>query len=79
MSRKHISASDDSGAVLVPPEVLNEMGLNEGDEVDLSVVNRTLIVRSLDDAERARKLEETTAEVLERRGSSYRELAKGIE
>jgi putative addiction module antidote len=79
MSRKRIMAAGDSSTVVVPKEVLDMMGVKAGDEIDLSVVDRTLIVRSLDEAERARKIDDITDAVFERRKSAYEELAKGSE
>ncbi len=79
MSRKRIMAAGDSSTVVLPKEVLDMMGVKAGDEIDLSVVDRTLIVRSLDEVERARKIDDKTDAVFERRKSAYEELAKGSE
>jgi len=79
MSRKRITAAEDSSTVVLPKEVLDMMGVEDGDEIDLSVVDRTLIVRPLDEAERAGKIDAATKAVLERRESAYEELAKGAE
>jgi putative addiction module antidote len=79
MSRKRIMAAGDSSTVVLPKEVLDMMGVKAGDEIDLSVVDRTLIVRSLDEVERARKIDDITDAVFERRKSAYEELAKGAE
>ena len=79
MSRKRIDTSKDSAAILLPQEVLDQLGINAGDEVDLSVVDGTLILRPLDEVERARKIEKATDTVFERRKSAYEQLAKGIE
>jgi putative addiction module antidote len=79
MSRKRIMAAGDSSTVVLPKEVLDMMGVKAGDEIDLSVVDRTLIVRSLDEVERARKIDDITDAVFERRKSAYEELAKGSE
>jgi AbrB family looped-hinge helix DNA binding protein len=79
MSRKRIDTSEDSSAILLPQEVLDQLGINAGDEVDLSVVDGTLILRPLEDLERARKIEDATNTVFERRKSAYEQLAKGIE
>jgi antitoxin component of MazEF toxin-antitoxin module len=49
------------------------MGAREGDEVDVSVSDRTLIVSPLN-AERARKIEDATKAVSERRGAAYKKL-----
>jgi hypothetical protein len=55
------------------------LGLKVGDEVDISLVEKTLILRSLDEAKRAGRIENTTTLIIERRKSAYEELAKGIE
>jgi antitoxin component of MazEF toxin-antitoxin module len=74
MSRKRIAASQDSAATGSPHEVLEGMGMREGDQVDVSVSDRTLIMRSLD-AERARKIEDAMKAVFERRSAAYNKLA----
>jgi len=79
MSRKRITVSENSGNLPLPQELLDAMGIGDGDEVDVSVVDRTVILRPLDDAERARTIEDVTKSVFERRKSAYEELAKGVE
>ena len=79
MSRKRIEPSNDSAAILLPQEVLDQLGISAGDEVDLSVVDGTLILRPLEEVERARKIEDATNTVFERRKGAYEQLAKGIE
>ncbi len=79
MSRKKITASENSATLLLPQDILDMMGVNDGDEIDVSVVDRTLILRPLDEAERAQKIETATKNVFERRRSAYEELAKGAE
>ena len=78
MSRKRIATSEDSAAIVLPQEVLDQLGLNAGDEVDLSIVERTVILRPLDEADRASKIEDLTSKIFERRHSAYDELAKGV-
>jgi antitoxin component of MazEF toxin-antitoxin module len=79
MSRKRIATSEDSASILLPQEVLDQLGINAGDEVDLSVVDRTLILRPLDEAERTQRIEDAITTVIERRHSAYEQLAKGVE
>ncbi len=79
MSHKRITVAEDSSMVVVPKEVLEMMGVEAGDEIDLSVVDRTLILRPLDEVERAQKFDAVTKAVFERRKSAYEELAKGAE
>jgi len=79
MSRKRVSASGNPTTLLLPQEMLEAMGVNDGDEIDVSVVDRTLILRTLEDAERAQKIGAATDAVFARRRSAYEELAKGVE
>lgn len=79
MSRKRIMASEDSATLLLPREILDALGVTDGDEIDVSVTDRTLTLRSLDEAARARKISEVTDAVFERRRTVYEELAKGAE
>jgi len=79
MSRKRITVSESSTALLLPQEILDLMGVDAGDEVEVSVVDRTLILRPLDEAERAQKIEAAAKSTFERRQSAYEELAKGVE
>jgi antitoxin component of MazEF toxin-antitoxin module len=79
MSRKRIATSNDSAAVLLPQELLDQLNISAGDEVDLVVIDRTLILRPLDEAERALRIEDVTSSVLDRRTSAYQELAKGVD
>lgn len=79
MSRKRITASENPTTLLLPQELLDKLGVDDGDEIDVSVVHRTLILRSLDEAERAQKIEAATKGVFDRRKTAYEELAKGAE
>ena len=43
MSRKRINVSADPSTLQLPREILDEMGVADGDEVDVSIVDRTVI------------------------------------
>ena len=79
MLRQQITTIGNSPALLLSPELLKMMGIAIGDEVNMSVVDRTLILRPLDEIERIKKIETATLAVFERRKSAYEELAKGGE
>ena len=79
MSRKQISVSENSSTVLLPKEMLDEMGVAQGDEVDVSIVDRTVVVMRLDEVARTQTLGAATQSVLKRRKEAYEELAKGAE
>jgi len=78
MSRQRIAASEDS-ALLVPREILERIGVDDGDEIDVSVIDRTVILRPLDEASRAETVAEITKSLFERRHDAYEELAKGTD
>ena len=78
MSRKRITATEDSATLLLPQEIIDQIGLQQGDEVDVSVVDRTVILRPLDESERAQRLRAVTESVIESRANAYEELAKGV-
>jgi antitoxin component of MazEF toxin-antitoxin module len=77
VSRKRITASENPATLLLSQELLDKLGVNDGDDIDVSVVDRTLVLRSLEKAERAKKIEAVTKSVFDRRQSAYEELAKG--
>ncbi len=79
MSQKRIAEAEDSSTIVLPKEVLEMMGVEVGDEIDVSVIDRTLIVRPLDEVARSQKMDAITKAVFERRKSAYEELGKGAE
>jgi antitoxin component of MazEF toxin-antitoxin module len=79
VSRKRITASENPTTLLLPQELLNTLGVDAGDEIDVSVVDRTLILRSVEEAERAQKIEAATKSVFNHRKTAYEELAKAVE
>lgn len=79
MSHERIIAVGESAALILPKDVLDKLGIAVGDEVELSLIDRTLIVQPLAEADRAQKLEEVIKTVFERRQSAYARLAQGAE
>ncbi len=79
MSRNRITSLGDSAAILLSQELLDQMRLKIGDEIDLSVVESALIVRPLPGVEQTSRIESVIEEVFDRRKGAYEELAKGVE
>ena len=79
MSRERITNSGDDATVRLTGEILEGLGLAVGDEVEMFVVERTLVVRPLSEVERTRKIEAATNDLIERRASAYEELARGAD
>jgi len=76
MSKK-ITTIDDSSSVSLSPEALEALGIGAGGELDIEIVGRALIVRSVEEAQRSRDFGSVFESVLERRRKAYEELAEG--
>ncbi len=79
MSRERITAIGESAALLLPKEVLDKLGITIGDEVELSLIDHTLLLQPLDEANRAQQLAAITQTVFARRQRAYTQLAQGPE
>ncbi len=81
MTQTRITTIDGSAAVLLSPEIMEQMGVRIGDEVDVAVADNTLVVRRIDEDETKpeRTLEEIIDGIFERRADAYRRLAEGAE
>ena len=79
MSRERITAVGETAVLLLPKEVLDKLGIAIGDEVELSLIDRTLLLQPLDEAARGQQLAAITNRVFVRRQSAYTQLAQGPE
>ncbi len=75
--RKKITAVGNSAAIVLSRDLLRLLGLEIGQEVELSVIDRTLIVRSVQEAERAELVRQAADQVFERRRGLLTKLAEG--
>ena len=70
---------DQGSSVALPAEALNALGVEIGAEVDVEIVGRALVVRSVEEARRSREFASTFESILTKRRTAYEELAKGPE
>ncbi|HZS10228.1 MAG TPA: AbrB/MazE/SpoVT family DNA-binding domain-containing protein [Blastocatellia bacterium] len=77
MSRQQVTLVNDSPVLLLSPELMEKLGISIGDELELAVENRTLIVRPLDEVEREAKMDAAMKDLMERRREVYEKLAEG--
>ena len=75
--RERIVTQDNLVLVPISQQMLGDLGLQSGDEVDIQVVDRALIVRSIEEVERKEQLENIVQGLLRRRSSTYEQLAVG--
>jgi antitoxin component of MazEF toxin-antitoxin module len=74
---KRITTLDHSASVALPPEAVEALGVAAGGELDIEIVGRALIVRSVEDARHAREFSDIFEAVLNRRRRAYEQLAEG--
>ena len=68
---------DDAASVLLPREAVDALGVKAGEELDVEIVGRAIVVRSVEEASRSREFIDIFESILKRRRSAYEQLAKG--
>lgn len=74
MTRQRVTVADDGVTLIIAPEILRAIGVQSGDEMDIAIVDRTVILRPLDEVERAQKIDAVTQAVIKRRRESLQQL-----
>jgi antitoxin component of MazEF toxin-antitoxin module len=75
--RKKVTAVGNSAAIVLSRDLLQLLDLEIGAEVELSVTDKTLVVRSAREAERAERVKAAADRVFERRRDLLERLAEG--
>ena len=78
MSRSTTIIELDSSVELTN-EALEALGVKVGAELQVEIVGRALVVRSIDESHRSREFMDTFDSILTRRRAAYQELGKGPE
>ena len=68
---------DQSSSVALPPEALDALGVEAGAELEVEIIGRALVIRSVEEARRSRDFMSTFESILARRRTAYEELAQG--
>lgn len=74
---KTVTTIDQRSSVELPPEALDALGVEAGAELEVEIVGRALLVRSVEEARRSRDFMSAFESILSRRRTAYEELAKG--
>jgi antitoxin component of MazEF toxin-antitoxin module len=69
----------DPAVLIISQEILKQIGVGAGDKIEIAISDRALVVRPLEEAERARKIAAATRDIFDRRRDAYLELAEGPE
>jgi antitoxin component of MazEF toxin-antitoxin module len=75
--KRRITTSGNSAALVLSQDVLGLMGIAVGDEVDISLVDRTLVVRPVEEKNREERVAEAIDVVFTRRRNLLRRLGEG--
>lgn len=67
----------DGTSVSLPPEAVDALGVGAGGEVDIEIVGKALVVRSVEEAQRSREFADIFESVLKSRRKAYEQLAEG--
>ncbi len=80
MTQTKITIVGKFAAVLLPQEMVDQMGVQIGDDVDIVVRDDTLVVRRIAEGEQPeRPLDEIIDDIFKRRADAYRRLAEGAD
>ena len=74
---KTITTLDQRSSVPLPREALDALGIEAGAEVEVEIIGRAVVVRSVEEARRSRDFMSAFQSILTRRRTAYEELAKG--
>jgi antitoxin component of MazEF toxin-antitoxin module len=72
--REKITRVSDSAALVLSADILAQMGLRIGDEIEITLADGVLTVRPLPDEERAAKFQAAMDDVFARRADALRRL-----
>ena len=75
MAQQQITKVGQTAALLLPQDMLEQMGIHVGDTIDISIVDGILIVSPLYEEEREQKIQAAIQKVFKRRKSAYQRLA----
>jgi antitoxin component of MazEF toxin-antitoxin module len=77
MLNEQVFTLGESAELVISSEIMKQIGVGAGDKIEIAVSNRALVVRSLNEAERARKIAAATRDIFDRRREAYLKLAEG--
>ena len=76
---KRITTIDGACSLALPPEAVDALGVKPGENLDVEVVGRAVVVRSVEEAQRSRHFMNSFESILQSRRKAYEKLAEGPE
>ncbi|HKE03743.1 MAG TPA: hypothetical protein VKE91_06775 [Blastocatellia bacterium] len=79
MLNEQVFTLGEPAELVISQDILKQIGVGAGDKIEIAISDRALIVRPLEEAERARKIAAATRDIFDRRRDAYLKLAEGPE
>jgi len=79
MLNEQVFTLGEPAELVISQDILKRIGVGAGDKIEIAISDRALIVRPLEEAERARKIAAATRDIFDRRRDAYLKLAEGPE
>ncbi|MEZ4728908.1 MAG: AbrB/MazE/SpoVT family DNA-binding domain-containing protein [Caldilineaceae bacterium] len=80
MMRFELTAVDSNAiAIILPLEIFAQVGIGVGDQVEVKLVDQTIVLQPVEETERSKRIEEITEQLLVERSSLYQALAEGAQ
>jgi antitoxin component of MazEF toxin-antitoxin module len=68
---KTVTTVDQRSSIALPPEALDALGVQADAELEVEIVGRVLVVRSVDEARRSREFMSASESILSRSRTAY--------
>jgi hypothetical protein len=79
MSNEQVFTLGDTAELIISQDILRSIGVGAGDKIEIAISDHASVVRSLEEAEKARKIAAATRDIFDRRREAYLKLAEGPE
>jgi len=77
MTDRRVMTLEDPAGLLITMELLEQIGVSAGDNVEIKINDHSLTVRPLADIEQEKVMDEAMDSLMERRQKLYERLAEG--
>ncbi len=79
MALARIARVENMAALMLPKGIMEQLGIAIGDELDIAVVDNSLVARRSADADQIARIDPIIDRLFAERGEVYEALAKGVE
>ena len=79
MTLARVASIENMAALMLPNGIMEQLGIVIGDELDIAVVDNSLVVRRSAAADQIARIDPIVDKLFAERGEVYEALAKGVE